>query len=83
MRKEKLVDLAAERIVFAAGDFLSDNFESERSVADPSVKIVGVNGVRAGDDYSGLGIGLVKVKERMGRVNEQTRQRILNHLLRC
>jgi hypothetical protein len=35
LRKEKLVDLAAEGNVFSASDFLSDRFESERSIADP------------------------------------------------
>jgi hypothetical protein len=54
LRKEKLVDLSAQGNVFPAGDFLSDHFESERSIADPSVEIVWVDGVRAGDDDSGL-----------------------------
>jgi hypothetical protein len=35
LRKEELVDLPAQRNVFSADDFLSDHFESERSIADP------------------------------------------------
>ena len=54
LRREKLVDLLAQRNVFAVGDFLGDHFESKRGIADPSVEVVWVNGVRAGDDDSGL-----------------------------
>lgn len=37
LRKVKLVDLPAQGNVFPADDFLSDYFESERSITDPSV----------------------------------------------
>ena len=54
LRKEKLVDLLAQRNVFAAGYFLGDHFESEGSIADPSVEVVWINGVGAGNDDSRL-----------------------------
>lgn len=62
LREEKFVDLPAERIVFATGDFLGDHFESERSITDPSVEVVRVNCVRAGDDDSGLTDGRIRLK---------------------
>ena len=54
MGKEKLVNLPAQRNVFPAGDFLGDHFESERSIADPSIEVVWVDGVGVGDDDPGL-----------------------------
>ena len=64
--KEKLVDLPAQRIVFPAGDFLGDHFESERSIADPSVKIVRVDGIWAGNDNSWLIDGRLRSEETQG-----------------
>lgn len=52
--EEKLVDLPAPGSVFPVGDFLSDDLESERSITDPSVEVVGIVCVRTGDDDSRL-----------------------------
>lgn len=54
MRKEELVDLPAQGKVFPADDFLSDDFEGEGGITDPSVEIVRIVGVWAGNDDSGL-----------------------------
>lgn len=51
---EKLVDPPAQGNIFPADNFLSNHFESKGSIADPSVEIVGVNSVRAGNDDSSL-----------------------------
>lgn len=51
---EKLVDLSAQGNIFLADDFFGDHLENKRSVTDPSIEIVGVNGARAGNHYPGL-----------------------------
>lgn len=52
---EKLIDLSTQRSVFPADNFFGNHFESEGSITNPSKEIVRINGVRAGDDDSGLG----------------------------
>lgn len=54
LRFKKLVDLSAQGNIFPADNLSDDHFESERSVTDPSVEIVWVNSVRAGNDNSRL-----------------------------
>lgn len=51
---EKLVDLPAQGNVFLADNFFGNHLENKRSVTDPSIEIVWVNGVRAGNDDPGL-----------------------------
>ena len=51
---EKLIELSTQGNVFPANDLLSNHFESERGITNPSVEVVRVNGARAGNDDSGL-----------------------------
>ena len=52
---EKLIDFSTQGSIFPANNFFGNHFESERSVTNPSIEIVRVDGVRAGDDDPGLG----------------------------
>ena len=54
MGKEELVDLPAPGGVFPGDDLFDDQLEGERSIADPSVEVVRVVCVRAGNNDSGL-----------------------------
>lgn len=74
--KEKFVDLPAQRNIFPAGDFLSDHFEGERGVTDPSVEIVRVDDVRACNDNSGLMGGEIRTKEGILRQTNQCARRL-------
>ena len=51
---EKLIDLSAQGNIFPADNFFGNHFESERGITDPSIEIVWVNGIWAGNDDSSL-----------------------------
>lgn len=51
---EKLIDLSAQGLVFSADNFFDNHFESERSITDPGVEVVRVDGTWACDDDPGL-----------------------------
>jgi hypothetical protein len=56
---EKLVDIPAQGNICAAGDLLSDHLEGERSIADPSVEIIRIDSVRAGNDDPSLEVKIL------------------------
>lgn len=85
---EKLVDISTEGNICAADNLLSDDLEGERSVADPTVEIIRVDGVRAGNDDSNLVVkifGSTKRKQSLGDIeaDEPWRQRTWNRQVQC
>ena len=60
---KELIDFPTQGSVFPAGDLFGDHFESERSIADPSVKVVRIDGVWTGDDDPRLVKGRDLVRE--------------------
>lgn len=84
---KKPVDISAEGNIFAAGDLLSDHLEGEGSVADPSVEVIRIDSVRAGDDDPSLGLNMfwsVKRKQSVGDIeaDELWRQSTWNRRVR-
>ena len=66
---EKPVDISTQGNIFAAGDLLSDHLEGKRSVADPSVEIIRIDSVRAGNDDPSLVVSrwVSKTKTKRGK----------------
>ena len=82
---EKLIELSAEGKIFPTDDFFGNQFENERSITNPSVEVVRVNGVWACDDDSGLGSSKFQVRGRKGlrEVNGPLRQTTWSRQGRC
>jgi len=82
---KKLVDLTAQGNIFPADNLFGNQFENERSVTDPSIEIVWVNGVWAGDDDSSLMAGMFGSDENGGgfEADEPLRRTSWNHQVRC
>ena len=85
---EELIDLSAHGSVFPADNFFGNHFESEGSITNPGIEIVRVNGIRAGNDYSGLGSEVFSRTKTGGgvrdaEVDEPLRQMTWNRRVRC
>lgn len=82
--KEKLVDLSTQGSILSASNLLGDHLESERSVADPSEKIVWVVGVWTCDDNSRLtGKIFIRFRLRGGVEDKPMPQATLSRQVRC
>ena len=68
---EKLVDVSTQGNIYAADNLLGDHLEGERSIADPTIEIIRIDSVRAGNDDSSLVVkisGSIKRKRSSGDI---------------